>query len=155
MDFAEMAAEAKSLLARAQEAALTRESTVSDAVECVNTARVSWERLQVLVASVQLQKMKTYAAREDARAVYEDAWGKASTGGRVGFVEYSSAKERDAAVDTKVLTEKFALRKAEKEHGLVMGFLDVLKTYSGVVEAIRREAEFRVRAITVESALER
>lgn len=155
MNFAEMAAEALELLHYAQEAALVRDSTLQECVECVNSARMAQDRLQVMVADVQLQKVKTFAAREDARAVYEDAWGKASTGGRVGFVEYSSAKERDAAVDTKVMAEKFAVRKVEKEHGMVMAFLDVLKTYVSVAESIRREGEFRVRAITLMSQLER
>lgn len=112
------------------------------------------DRLDTILATFIRVAGQTRGQMIEAKDAYEDAWQKVATAKSVGFQDYSTAKAKDADVDAKVMGEKFALRRAEKQDREMQSAMDYVKHLHRGVDSVRRDLELRVRIITTESRLQ-
>lgn len=142
-------AEAAALRPKAPPFSAALETLHSSLVE----AGAARHRLEELLGTLSLLKHRSMENVIAAREAYEDKWRTAATQGKVGFVEYSSAKEREANIELKALDEKFKWRRAEKDDREVTSALEFVRMCVRNVDALRRDLEIRIRVSQVEGRL--
>lgn len=113
------------------------------------------ERLEYLTSSLVLLKSRTDQAVQHRKGEYDDAYMKAASKPKVGFDDYTSAKEKDAQFNAAATEELYALRKAEAMHRDVYAAWDYCRILLRGAEGAQRDLETRIRLITLTSQLER
>lgn len=146
---AQVVAEAASLRPKAPPFSAELETLHQSLVE----AGAARYRLEELLATLSLLKNRSMDNAITAREAYEDKWREGATQGKVGFADYSSAKEKEAHYDLRALEQKIAWRRAEKEDREVTSALEFTRMCLKNVDALRWDLETRIRIKSIEGRL--
>lgn len=117
------------------------------------TAGMARDRVEQILVTFLRAHGRAKESVADARAAYDQAWQQLATERKVGFSEYATAREREAAIDAKALKERMALLLAEKNERQIWTALEYVRQLSRGIDSVRRDIELRVRIITTESRL--
>lgn len=117
--------------------------------------RAQIERLEFLTSRLVVLKSRTAQMVAKARNAYDDAYMKAATSPKIGFADYSSAKEKDAHFNANTIAETMELRKAEATHRDIDATWDMCRMLLRGAEGVQRDLELRMRLITLAGQLDR
>jgi len=114
------------------------------------------ERLEHLTSTFVLLKSRAAQQVAAAKGKYEDAYMGAATKPSLGFNnEYVTAKEKDAHYNLSTVAETLELRRAEALYRDVESAHEFCRLMLRGAEGVQRDAELRMRLMSLTSAMEK
>lgn len=128
--------------------------TVGDLVEALKYYRRSADTVDEKLRRLILLQGQMKAALSEAKAAYDERWARAFQGALRSSGDLAP-RERYANYDLKCVGELIALRRAEKAHNEVATTLEYAREAARTIAARRSDIMTLLRAINVETSLER
>jgi hypothetical protein len=135
------------------------QSGPSDVLEQLRAVRARLDGVERLLGSATRARGRAQRAATEAKALAEHAWdetaNRARSGGARRGGEYEGARERYADWNLATIPQQRAARAAERLAGVATESLDVVRLTHRGLEGLRNDLHLMLRAMNVESALER